>query len=348
MQTGDMMDDWRDRAVETRDPRAAGRFILGVVTTGIYCRPGCPARTPNRENRRYFTSCDEAEAAGYRACLRCRPREDVDNPVARACRFIEANEVVPTLDAMAAAAGLSPFHFHRAFKAATGVTPRAWAVARRAERLQAALAGGQSVTRAIHAAGYGTAGRAYAEASARLGMAPHKVRARGAGERIRTAVAMTSLGALLVAATDLGVVRIAFGDEGVLIETLRRDYAAAEIKTDDPAFRQTVDAVVALVEQPEAAESMALPLDVRGTAFQQQVWAALRAIPRGQTATYAEVAAAIGKPTATRAVAGACAANELALAIPCHRVVPAAGGAGGYRWGEALKAALLRREGALQ
>jgi AraC family transcriptional regulator of adaptative response/methylated-DNA-[protein]-cysteine methyltransferase len=204
------------------------------------------------------------------------------------------------------------------------------------------------VTEAIHDAGYGTAGRAYAEAPARLGMAPRKVKARGAGERIRAAVALTSLGALLVAATDVGVVRIAFGDEGVLIEALRRDYAAAQIETGDPAFRRTVEAVVALVEQPELSTREALPLDVRGTAFQQQVWAALRAIPPGSTATYAEVAVAIGRPSATRAVAGACAANELALAIPCHRVVPASGGAGGYRWGEALKAALLRREGALQ
>lgn len=348
MQAGFEKADWRDLAVESRDARAAGRFILGVVTTGIYCRPGCPARTPNRENRRYFDSCDEAEAAGYRSCLRCHPRDVADSPVARACRFIEASEGVPTLGAMAAAAGLSSFHFHRAFKAATGVTPRAWAVARRAARLQAALAEGHSVTHAIHAAGYGTAGRAYAEAPARLGMAPRTVKARGAGERIRAAVAVTSLGALLVAATDVGVVRIAFGDEGVLIETLRRDYAAARIETEDAAFRQTVDAVVALVEQPGTGGAVELPLDVRGTAFQQQVWAALRAIPEGQTATYAEVAASIGRPSATRAVAGACAANELALAIPCHRVVPAAGGAGGYRWGNALKAALLRREGALQ
>jgi AraC family transcriptional regulator of adaptative response/methylated-DNA-[protein]-cysteine methyltransferase len=348
MQAGTAAGDWRDAAVEARDARAAGQFVLGVVTTGIYCRPGCPARTPRPENRRYFPDCDAAEEAGYRACKRCRPRDVADNPVTRACRFIEASVTLPTLDAMAAAAGLSPFHFHRAFKAATGVTPRAWAVARRAERLQAALAEGQTVTTAIHGAGYATAGRAYAEAPARLGMAPRKVRARGAGERIRAAVAMTSLGALLVAATDMGVVRIAFGDEGVLIETLRRDYAAAEIETADPAFRQTVDAVVALVEKPEVASGSVLPLDVRGTAFQQQVWAALRAIPPGRTVTYAEVAAAIGRPSATRAVAGACAANELALAIPCHRVVPAAGGAGGYRWGEALKAALLRREGALQ
>lgn len=338
-------EDWRDIAVETRDRSAEGRFVLGVVTTGIYCRPGCPARTPLRENRRYFADCDAAETAGYRACLRCRPRDVVDDPVARACRFIQQAEELPSLEQMAAAAGLSPFHFHRAFKAATGVTPRAWASARRVERLKAALGDGSSVTDAIHGAGYGSAGRAYAEAGKRLGMAPGRVKARGAGERIRAAVALTSLGVLLVAATDVGVVRIAFGSEAELMAGLQRDFAAAEIVVGDTGFAGTVEKVVALVEEPSAARE--LPLDVRGTAFQQRVWAALRAIPTGETATYADIAAAIGKPTATRAVAGACAANELALAIPCHRVVPAAGGAGGYRWGEALKAALLRREGAL-
>ncbi len=351
MQPKMIKEDWRDLAVEARDRSAEGRFFLGVVTTGIYCLPGCPARTPNRENRRYFDSADAAEAAGFRACLRCRPRElagreAAESPVARACRFIEASEGVPTLDAMAAAAGLSPFHFHRAFKAATGVTPRAWATTRRAGRLQAALSQGQSVTRAIHQAGYGTAGRAYAEAPARLGMRPARVKARGAGEHIRAAVATTSLGLLLVAATDHGIVRIAFGGESELMQALRTDFAAAEISLGEEDFGITVRAAVALVEEPLAAQS--LPLDIRGTAFQQQVWAALRAIPPGKTATYAEIAAAIGRPKATRAVAGACAANELALAIPCHRVVPRAGGPGGYRWGETLKAALLAREGALQ
>jgi AraC family transcriptional regulator of adaptative response/methylated-DNA-[protein]-cysteine methyltransferase len=338
--------DWRDCAVETRDRSAEGQFILGVVTSGIYCRPGCPARTPLRENRRYFASCDEAEAAGYRACLRCRPKDAADDPVGRACRLIEASEELPTLGAMAAAAGLSPAHFHRLFKARTGVTPRAWAAARRAERFQAALKAGGSVTSAIQAAGYESASRAYAEAPARLGMPPSRVRAKGAGTRIRAAVAMTSLGALLVAATDLGVVRIAFGEEGALMATLRQDFAEARIEVGDSGFAATVSAAVAMVEEPAAAQ--ALPLDIRGTAFQQRVWEALRAIPAGATATYAEIAQRIGKPGAARAVAGACAANEIALAIPCHRVVPADGRPGGYRWGSDRKAALLSRERPLQ
>lgn len=339
-------DDWRDLAVEARDRAADGRFVFGVVTTGVYCRPSCPARTSRRENRRYFGSADEAEAAGYRACLKCRPRELAHDPVARACRLIECSPTLPSLKAMAAAAGLSPFHFHRAFKAATGVTPRAWAVARRAERLQSALIAGASVTEAIHGAGYESAGPAYAEAPKRLGMRAGRVKARGAGERIRTGLAMTSLGLLLVAATDQGVVRIAFGEERELMQALRQDFAAAAFDSGDAAFSGTVAAAVALVEEPSAGHHLAL--DIRGTAFQVRVWTALRAIPAGKTATYAEVAASIGRPTAARAVAGACAANSLALAVPCHRVVPAAGGTGGYRWGEQLKQALLRREGALQ
>lgn len=337
-------EDWRDIAVEARDRTAAGRFVLAVVTTGIYCRPGCPARIPLRANRRYFATCDDAEAAGYRACRRCRPRELPDDPVVRACRFVECAQTLPSLEAMAAAAGLSPFHFHRVFRAATGVTPRAWAVARRAERLQQALVSGASVTQAIHDAGYESAGRAYAEAPARLGMRAGRVRAKGEGERIRAAVAETSLGPLLVAATDRGVVRLAFGAEAELMQALRRDFAAATILTGDPDFAGTVAAAVALVEAPAAGHGLAL--DIRGTAFQQQVWAALRAIPPGATATYAEIAAAIGRPKAVRAVASACARNQLALAVPCHRVVPAAGGTGGYRWGAARKAKLLQREGA--
>lgn len=334
--------DWRDLAVEARDRTADGRFLFGVVTTGIYCRPSCAARTALRENRRYFESAGAAEAAGYRACLKCRPGAVAADPVAQACHFIEAAETLPPLDAIAAAAGLSPHHFHRRFKAETGVTPRAWAAARRAERLATALGEGQGVTRAIHGAGYESARAAYAESGARLGMQPGAVARKGAGTRIRAAIAMTSLGALLVAATDLGVVRIAFGGQTELMQALRHDFAAAEIVEDDPGFGQTVSAVVALVEEPRAGQ--ALPLDIRGTAFQRRVWDALQRIPAGATATYGEIATMIGQPSAVRAVAGACAANELALAIPCHRVVPAAGGTGGYRWGPERKEALLRRE----
>ena len=335
-------EDWRDVAVETRDRAADGRFWFGVVTTGIYCRPSCAARTALRENRRWFENPDAAEAAGFRACLKCRPREAVDDPIARVCRMIEAGDSLPSLDDMAAAAGLSSFHFHRRFKAETGLTPRAYAAGVRAGRLQAGLTDGASVTEAIHGAGYDSAARAYAESEGRLGMAPHRVRARGVGEHIRAAVAMTSLGCLLVAATDVGVVRIAFGSEPELMDGLRRDFARAEISVGDVGFSATVSQVVALVEEP--ARAQALPLDIRGTAFQQRVWAALRRIPAGATASYSEIAAAIGQPRAVRAVASACAANDLLLAIPCHRVVPAAGGTGGYRGGAKRKAALLDRE----
>lgn len=336
------MADWRDLAVEARDRTADGRFLFGVVTTGVYCRPSCPARTALRENRRYFASADEAEAAGFRPCLKCRPRTAWDDPIARACRFIESAESLPPLEEVAAAAGLSPHHFHRRFKAETGVTPRAWAAARRAERLAAALGRGESVTQAIHGAGYESARSAYAESGPRLGMAPRRVAKKGAGTRILAAVAMTSLGALLVAATDVGVVRIAFGQETELMNGLKRDFAEAEIVLGDAGFGRTVSIVVAMVEEPGKGQT--LPLDIRGTAFQRRVWEALRRIPAGATATYGEIAAAIGKPTAVRAVAGACAANELALAIPCHRVVPAAGGTGGYRWGPERKETLLSRE----
>lgn len=340
-----MTDDWRDLAVEARDRTADGRFFFGVVTTGIYCRPSCPARTALRDNRRYFASTGQAERAGFRACLKCRPRDLLADPIARACRFLETAEGVPSLHELAAVAGLSPHHFHRRFKAETGVTPRAFAAALRAGKLAASLGKGQSVTDAIHGAGYESARSAYAESAARLGMQPSRVGKKGAGSRIQATVAITSLGALLVAATDLGLVRIAFGQEAELMAQLAEDYSAAEILTGDDRFATTVATVVAMVEEAKPAPN--LPLDIRGTAFQQQVWEALRRIPAGETATYGEIAAWIGKPKAVRAVASACAANEIALAIPCHRVVPAAGGAGGYRWGEARKEILLRREGLL-
>ena len=337
-----MTDDWRDLAIEARDRSADGRFLFGVVTTGVYCRPSCPARTALRENRRYFASAEEAEAAGFRACLKCRPRDTRDDPIERACRFIEAAETLPPLEAIASVAGLSAHHFHRRFKAETGVTPRAFAAAHRARRLADALGDGQSVTAAIQGAGYENPRALYAESAARLGMAPRHVRQKGAGSRIRATVAATSLGPLLVATTDKGIVRIAFGQEAELLARLKADFAAAEFEAADEGFGALVSAVVALVDEAKPAPK--LPLDIRGTAFQQRVWEALRAIPSGATATYGDIAERIGQPRAVRAVAGACAANELALVIPCHRVVPAAGGPGGYRWGEERKAQLLRRE----
>jgi AraC family transcriptional regulator of adaptative response/methylated-DNA-[protein]-cysteine methyltransferase len=336
------LDDWRHTAVETRERAADGLFVVGVVTTGIYCRPGCPARTPRPENRRFFATPAEAEAAGFRACLRCHPKEAPADGIERACRFAETCEERPSLGTLARVAGLSPFHFHRAFKARMGMTPRAWVAASRAERLRAGLAAGSQVTAAIHEAGFANASRAYEAAPAALGMAPSRYRNRGAGETIRAAIAATSLGFLLVAATDIGVVRIAFGAPPILAAELKADFAAAEIRFEDPGLSDLVGKVVQLIEAPTPTHD--LPLDIRGTAFQRRVWEALRAIPAGATATYEEIAERIGAPRAARAVAGACAANRLPVAIPCHRVVPKGGGHGGYAYGPERKSALLDRE----
>jgi AraC family transcriptional regulator of adaptative response/methylated-DNA-[protein]-cysteine methyltransferase len=337
-------DEARWAAVAGRDRGADGAFVFGVVTTGIYCRPGCASRTPRRENVRFFAGPDEAEGAGLRPCKRCAPRGGPSahaEAVARACALIEAAEAPPTLGQLADAAGMSPFHFHRVFKAATGVTPAEYSRARREERLRAGLREAPSVTAAIYDAGYGSAGGAYGGAA--LGMTPSAYRAGAAGERISFAVAASYLGPVLVAATGRGVCAIEFGEnEGELRARLEARFPGAAIGPGDAAFAETVARVVAFLEAP--ARGLDLPLDIQGTAFQRRVWAALAAIPAGRTASYAEVAAAIGQPGASRAVAQACAANKLAVAVPCHRVVRGDGDLSGYRWGAARKAALLQRE----
>jgi AraC family transcriptional regulator of adaptative response/methylated-DNA-[protein]-cysteine methyltransferase len=335
-------------AVVARDPAADGRFVYAVRTTGVYCRPGCGARTPRRENVSFHATPAAAREAGFRPCLRCRP----DDPprsvhhaeaVARACRFIEAAEEPPALAALAEVAGLSPFHFHRVFRGLTGVTPKAYAEAVRAERLAAALPGAGSVTEAAYAAGYGTAGRFYAAAGPRLGMTPGAVRRGGAGAAIRFSVAACAFGVVLVAATERGLCAILLGDDpDALARDLRARFPRADIAGAEAGFAARVAEVVAFVEAPRLG--LALPLDIGGTAFQQRVWAALRAIPPGRTATYGEIAKGIGQPAAVRAVALACAANAHAVAIPCHRVVRADGSLSGYRWGVARKAELLARE----
>ncbi|MDV2987445.1 UNVERIFIED_CONTAM: bifunctional DNA-binding transcriptional regulator/O6-methylguanine-DNA methyltransferase Ada [Methylobacteriaceae bacterium AG10] len=336
-------------AVAARDAGFDGRFVYAVRSTGVYCRPGCPSRAARPENLSFHAGPAEAEAAGFRPCRRCRPdaaapSERQAETITRACRLIEAAEAPPSLDALARAAGLSPFHFHRMFKAVTGVTPRAYAQAHRAARAADSLAEGRSVTESVYAAGYGAPSRFYADGAERLGMSPSAYRRGGAGERLSFATGPCALGLVLVAATERGLCAILLGDDA---EALRRELTArfprAEIAAAEAGFAATVAAVVRLVEAPGAAFD--LPLDIGGTAFQQRVWQALRRIPAGSTATYADIARAIGAPAAVRAVAMACGANALAVAIPCHRVVRSDGALSGYRWGTARKAALLAREG---
>lgn len=340
--------DPRWAAVVARDPRADGSFVYSVRSTGVYCRPSCGARRARPENVSFHASREEAEAAGFRPCRRCRPdqpglAEEHAARITAACRRIEAAEEPPRLAELAREAGLSPYHFHRLFKALTGLTPRAYGAARRAQRLRAGLADSATVTEALFEAGYGSSGRFYASAGAVLGMSPSRYRAGGAAAEIRFAVGQCSLGAILVARSQRGLCAIALGDDPeALVRDLQDRFPRARLLGGDGDFEQLVARVVGFVEAP--ALGLDLPLDVRGTAFQQRVWQALQAIPPGRTATYSEIARHIGAPAAVRAVAGACAANPLAVAIPCHRVVRQDGGLAGYRWGVARKAALLARE----
>jgi AraC family transcriptional regulator of adaptative response/methylated-DNA-[protein]-cysteine methyltransferase len=341
-------DDRRWAAVLARDRAFDGTFVLGVMTTGIYCRPSCPARKPLRKNVRFYATCAAAEGAGFRPCKRCKPNAAVGKSehaemIAAACRLIETAETAPSLGELAVSAGLSPYHFHRVFKATTGVTPKAYAVAHRNKRVRDALKGDKSVTEAIYEAGFNSSGRFYAGATQSLGMKPGAYRAGGADEEIRHAIAKCSLGHTLVAATHKGVCAIFFGDDPAdLEEELRSRFPRAKLTKGDRDFGKLVAEVIACVEAPEKAAG--LPLDVRGTAFQHQVWKALRKIPPGETATYRDIARRIGKPAAVRAVGTACGANQVAVAIPCHRVVGSDGKLTGYRWGVERKRALLERE----
>ncbi|MCP1557982.1 UNVERIFIED_ORG: AraC family transcriptional regulator of adaptative response/methylated-DNA-[protein]-cysteine methyltransferase [Methylobacterium sp. SuP10 SLI 274] len=336
-------------AVAARDGGFDGRFVYAVRSTGVYCRPSCPSRAARPENLSFHAGSAEAEAAGFRPCRRCRPDEPAlskqqAEKITRACRLIEAAETPPSLDTLARAASLSPFHFHRIFKAVTGVTPRAYAQAHRAARAADSLAEGRTVTESVYAAGYGAPSRFYAGGAERLGMSPSAYRKGGAGERICFATDACALGLVLVAATVRGVCAILLGDDA---DALRHDLTArfpkAAIVAGDADFAATVAEVVRLVAAPGG--TFDLPLDIGGTAFQQRVWQALRRIPVGTTATYAEIARAIGEPAAVRAVAMACGANALAVAIPCHRVVRSDGALSGYRWGTERKTALLAHEG---
>jgi len=332
-----------------RDPSADGSFYYSVATTGVYCRPSCGARTPRPENVAFHATAAEAERAGFRACRRCKPNappaaERAAAQVAEMCRFIEQSEAPPSLAALARHVGLSTFHAHRLFKTGTGITPKSYNSALRQQRLRGELRAPGSVTTAIYGAGYGSSGRFYAEAPRRLGMKPSAFKAGGASEQIRFAIGQCSLGAILVAATARGVCAISLGaDPEALLHELERQFMGAELLGGDPAFEAIVAQAVALVENPEREHR--LPLDIRGTAFQERVWRALRDIAPGRTMSYAELAKRVGAPRAVRAVASACAANRLAVAIPCHRVVRTDGELSGYRWGVERKRELLEREG---
>jgi AraC family transcriptional regulator, regulatory protein of adaptative response / methylated-DNA-[protein]-cysteine methyltransferase len=335
-------------AVSVRDASLDGTFYYAVATTGIYCRPSCPARRPKRDNVRFYATAAAAEAAGYRPCKRCRPKqaslvEEHAARIARACRILEAADPAPSLAALAAEIGLSAYHFHRIFKATTGVTPKSYAKAQRRRRIQYALKGSRNVTEAIYDAGFSSSSRFYEASAKDLGMTPTQFKNGGDETTLRFASGRCSLGAILVAASDKGVAAILLGDnDNTLRAELRTRFPNAALIPADPSFEALLAQVIAAVEAPEGA--FGLPLDVRGTAFQQKVWAALTEIPPGSTQSYAELARRIGQPTAARAVAGACAANPLAVVIPCHRVVRTDGSISGYRWGAARKRALLKRE----
>lgn len=340
--------DSRWASVQARDASADDSFVYAVRTTGVYCRPSCPARTALAANVTFHATCEAAEAAGYRACKRCTPnatslaRRNHDRIVS-ACQMIERSETLPGLERLAAAAGISPFHFHRVFRAATGLTPRQYGAARRAERLRAGLSGSGTVTETIYEAGYNTSSRFYETSKEVLGMTPSQYRAGGENTDIRFAIGECSLGSVLVAASTIGVCAILIGDDPeALVRDLQDRFPRANLIGGEAAFEDTVAQVVAMIDTP--GKGLDLPLDMRGTAFQQKVWTALRAIPSGQTVNYTDIARAIGAPKSFRAVAQACGANKIAVAIPCHRVVRTDGGISGYRWGVERKRKLLERE----
>jgi AraC family transcriptional regulator, regulatory protein of adaptative response / methylated-DNA-[protein]-cysteine methyltransferase len=344
-------------AVLARDAAWDGRFVFAVSSTGVYCRPSCAARRPRRDRVAFFAEPAAAEAAGYRACRRCRPRDgggtDAERQVATARAYLadHLDETV-TLDRLGREVGVSPYHLQRTFKRVLGLTPKEYVLALRAERLKLRLKGGDDVTTATYEAGYGAGSRLYEQSDARLGMTPGTFRRGGRGAHIRYALAAAPLGRLLVAATERGICTVRLGDDDhELAQGLRRDYPQATLEpvaAGDP-LAGWLEAILASLTPAVGAEAPGLadlPLDVRATAFEWRVWRELQRIPRGATRSYGEVAAALGQPTAARAVARACAANRVALVVPCHRVVRAGGDPGGYRWGAERKRQLLAGENA--
>jgi AraC family transcriptional regulator, regulatory protein of adaptative response / methylated-DNA-[protein]-cysteine methyltransferase len=335
-------------ALEKRDGGAAGRFFYGVKTTGVYCRPGCASRLPLRRNTAFFETTAAAEAAGLRSCKRCRPTEGSSASrhvaaVEKACALLRSSETTPSLAELAAAAAVSRFHFHRVFKQITGATPRDYARTHRLGALAQKLDAGEKVTEAIYASGFGSSSRAYEAAPAALGMTPGARRRGGDGETIRFVTVATPIGWALVAATARGVCLTALGDDRERLAAMVRErFPAAVVTAEDPGLRNWADRVVRFITAPQ--HTLDLPLDIRGTAFQARVWRALQKIPLGHTATYSEIARELGQPKAVRAVARACAANDLAVLVPCHRVIREDGDLAGYRWGIERKRDLLDRE----
>ena len=341
--------DPRWKSVLNRDAGADGSFVYAVRTTGVYCRPSCPSRRAKPVNITFYTSPAEAEAAGFRACRRCNPdgrsaTEVNAELIAAACRLIEASAQIPRLEDLAAQVGMSPYHFHRQFKAVTGLTPRAWGAAHRRRKLRGKLSNqDRSVTTAIMDAGFNSSSRFYGQSSQALGMTPSAFRSGGQNAVIRFAVGQCSLGAILVAQSNRGICAITLDDDpGKLVRDLQDSFPNADLVGGDTGFEDLVARVVGFVEAPRTG--LDLPLDIRGTAFQELVWQALRQVPAGQTVSYAEVARRIGDPKSARAVAKACGANAIAVAIPCHRVIRTDGALSGYRWGVDRKRALLERE----
>lgn len=343
-------DDSRWQAVITRHKAAVGHFVYAVRTTAIYCRPTCPSKRPKRGNVLFFVTASEAAKAGFRACRRCHPDLAIpDGPdaasaaIVAACRKIGQSETLPDLDRLAMEAGYSRFYFQRRFKSLVGVSPRAYALACRAQRMQENLMAPGNITRALYDSGFNSPGRFYAKAREHLGMNPETWRKGGAGETIRVAIGNTSLGLVLVGATDRGVCTILIGDNrDALLADFAKRFPHATPAYGDATFAKLLTAAIGLIDDPSSAQN--LPLDIRGTVFQQKVWQALRDIPAGTTLTYAQLAARINAPKAARAVAGACAANPVAIAIPCHRIIRNDGTLSGYRWGVERKRILLERE----
>lgn len=335
-------EDARWQAVLRRDP--AADFLYGVRSTGIYCRPSCPSRRPKPDNALYFGDPAAAERAGYRACRRCQPNavSDQTQLVARVKHLLDTQEPAPGLTELGAAVGLSPSHLQRVFKRAVGVSPKQYAVQARAERFKTGLRRGASVTEAVYDAGYGSSRAAYDRRTDALGMSPGAYARGGAGQAIGYVLTDSPLGRMLVAATERGLCAVRFGEDAPLLAELRAEYWGAVLTEDAAGLAERVGAVLAhLNGRPTRLD---WPTDAPGSAFQQRVWAAIRSIPPSQTRTYAQLAEMIGQPSAVRAVASACAANPVALLVPCHRVVRTGGGLGGYRWGLERKRALLKQE----
>ena len=341
-------DEARWNAVGESNSSADGTFYYAVITTGIYCRPSCRSKLPNRSNVEYFRTCDEAEAAGYRACKRCRPtaiskNEEIEQKIILACRIIEESETSIKLDELAIQVNLSPYHFHRLFKKIVGVTPKQYGSRHQSRRFQKNLKTSSSITDAIYSAGYGSSGSAYDKKRDQLAMKPKVYRKGADGVTITYGLAQCFLGWVIVAATHRGICAIEFGDDSdTLPEQVQGRFPNALLNKADIGFETLIKEVVDFIESPE--DTFQVPLDIQGTAFQQQVWEVLRQIKPGETVSYTDVAERIGNPNAVRAVASACASNKLAVVIPCHRVISKAGKTGGYRWGTERKKKLLQLE----